>query len=281
MPYLAPALRGEVAAGFAAAGEGPALRGSNVTCSEVCFGRVDTVEANPWLHLLTVAPYVLPKDKDAVEAFNSDLNDQDHIHHLHINTLLPEPFIGAKDAPVVLLSNNPGIGENVARRREPDFRTRMLSNLRHEETVCPFVYLNPAFDSWETWWRSKLRHLIVHFGQQTVACCILNVVYFPYPSKRYGHKRLTLHSTAQAYNFSLVREAVKREAVVVLLLSGKENQKAWENAVPELKGYDQFYLGSNPQTPYVSPGNCPHFYDRVIAAIKAHTNSKQSNEVKQ
>ncbi|MBM3980352.1 MAG: hypothetical protein FJ304_08710 [Planctomycetes bacterium] len=238
------------------------------------------MDANPWLRLPTDAPYVLLEDKETVDDFNNALNDRTHIHRLHTDTLLPEPFIGAKDAPVVLLSNNPGIGENEVRRQEPDFRTRMLSNLRHAETEWPFVYLNPAFDAWETWWRSKLRHLIDQCGQQTVARCILNVVYFPYPSQRYGHKRLKLLSTAQAYNFSLVREAVKREAVVVLLRSGKGNQKAWLKAVPELDGYTKFFLGKNPMQPSVSPRNCPNFYDCIVAKIAGSMNSKKNSEVR-
>ena len=104
-----------------------------------------------------------------------------------------------------------------------------------------------------------------------MARCILNVVYFPYPSLRYGHQRLNLRSRAQVYNFNLVREAVKRKAVVVLLRSGKENRKAWLSAVPELDGYDKFYFGKNPQQPSVSRCNCPNFYDNIIAEIEAFT----------
>lgn len=225
---------------------------------------------NPWLHLPTEPPYVLPEDRKAVDDFNRAL-DPTHKHYLHTDKLLPEAFIGAKDAPVVLLSNNPGFEEKgIPFRQADNFRAMMRNNLHHVATDWPFVYLNPAFDAWGTWWRLKrLRWLIAEFDQQTVARCILNVVYFPYASLRFGHKRLRLPS--QDYGFDLVRNAVSRNAVIILMRPGK--REAWETAVPQLKDYGRFFQVQNPQNPAISPNNCLG-YSEIVRAIATFVNAR-------
>lgn len=230
---------------------------------------------NPWLHLPTEPPYVLHGDRECVETFNCALNDSQHKHYLQLNEILPEPFVGAKDAPVLLLSNNPGIGgKSTPCRQAPEFRAAMRNNLHHAASDWPFVYLHPAFDSWETWWRRKrLRRLIQRFGQQAVARCILNVVLCPYPSQNY--RRLFVPS--QRYSFGLVHDAVARNAVIILMRPGQ--QSAWEENVPTLKGYERFFCVPNAQNPAITE-NCPG-YDLVVAAIEASTIGNQSSEVKQ
>jgi hypothetical protein len=115
------------------------------------------------------------------------------------------------------------------------------------------VYFHPDFaGSGKQWWGRKLKHLIKRFGEEVVARSVLNVVYFPYPSRRFGHKRLRLPS--QQYGFDLVRDAVGRNAAIVLMRPGKRD--AWLEAVPQLKGYARFFSVKNPQTPVISPKNC-------------------------
>ena len=232
---------------------------------------------NPWLHIPAESPYVLPEDAEAVARFNRTAHPK---HFLHIEKILPEAFMGVKDAPVVLLSNNPGFSSLEERekfRQQPMVLEWMRKNLYHEPLDYPFYYLNPAFDE-KDWWVVRLRSLIARFntstqnGRRLVAKSVLNVVYFPYVSRNFGHRQLRLAS--QNYGFQLVREAVNRKAVIVLLRSGKGNQKAWLEAVPELNGYDQFHLGSNPQAPYISPGNCPGFFKTIVQAVAAFTNSQ-------
>lgn len=236
-----------------------------------------SMNANPWLDLPVGPQYVLPKDKEAIEEFNRTAGPD---HFLHIDKILPEPFVGSKDAPILLLSNNPGFSENEEKlraRQSPRFRELMRKNLNHGDSDYPFVFLHPDLesnDNGDGWWQRRLRHLIDKFGTQAVARSVLNVVYFPYPSREYGHQRLHLPSHAQEYSFDLVRNAVERKAVVVLLRSGKGNQKAWLEAVPKLNGYDWFHLGSNPRAPHISPGNCPGFFDNVVEAIATFLKSR-------
>ena len=112
---------------------------------------------NPWLHLPTEPPYVLDGDREYVETFNNGLNDSRHKHYLQLNELLPEPFVGAKDAPILLLSNK--IPVLVGKVQRIGVGTRFScgdagNNLHHAVSDWPLVYLNPAY-SWETWWRRK------------------------------------------------------------------------------------------------------------------------------
>jgi hypothetical protein len=233
------------------------------------------IDENPWLRLPVGPPYVLPEDQEAIDKFNAKL-DPKHKHYLHIDKFLPEPFVGSKDAPVVLLSNNPGFNPDptrLRRRQDEQLQEMMRNNLHHAVTDWPFVFLHPAFDDWEKWWRRKrVRRLIKRFDQRTVARCILNVVLCPYPSRNYRH----LAVSSQRYSFGLVRDAVARNAVIILMRPGQKEE--WEKNVPKLQGYSRFYSVRNPQNPAITE-NCPG-YEQVVLAIEAFTNGKQGNEVK-
>ena len=94
----------------------------------------------------------------------------------------------------------------------------------------------------------KLKSLIKPrgaFERQVVARSILNVPYFPYASRTFGHSRLRLPS--QDYSFRLVQEAVSRHAIVVLMRTGAP----WLTAVKELNGYEKLYCVRNTQNPVI------------------------------
>src|SRR5690242_4076687 len=162
---------------------------------------------NPWCDLPVSEPFVLPSDREQVSKFNERVGPgSDRSLQLDI---LPEPFVGARDAPVVLLSNNPGVGKGADHRRNQVFRDRMRKNLIHRPSDYPFVYLDPKLNEAGKWWHRKLKNLLEEFGGEVVARSILNVVFFPYPSRKYGRGQPALPS--QAYSFRLVREAVERK----------------------------------------------------------------------
>ena len=47
-------------------------------------------------------------------------------HYLHVGDILPEAFVGAPDAPVVLLGNNPGFREvGLLLKQDPVFVKKM------------------------------------------------------------------------------------------------------------------------------------------------------------
>lgn len=88
---------------------------------------------NPWHRLPARSPFVLPEDAESVLAFNAKQCQRANQEHLLRLDLVPEPFVGRPDAPVVLLGNNPGVNsaESEADRRKPTFARRMRDNLLH------------------------------------------------------------------------------------------------------------------------------------------------------
>jgi hypothetical protein len=145
---------------------------------------------------------------------------------------------------------------------------RMRKNLLHEPSDYPFVYLDPKFSEAGKWWDPKLKHLL-RFGPEVVARSILNIAYFPYPSRRFGHRWLDLPS--QQYTFRLVREAMDRQAVIVFM----RRDDMWKEAVPQLKQYDRLFQVKNVRNPAVSPKNCPEGFQEVVEAIAAAERVRQ------
>jgi hypothetical protein len=220
---------------------------------------------NPWSHPFAEAPFVLPGDGEVVEAFNKKLRRRPN-RYLQVKTHLPEPFVGDPEAPVVLLSNNPGFGKKRKLRKTPDFMERMRNNLRLQKAKYPFIYLDPKLSEIGEWWKHKLKCLTNDCGLEIVARSVLNVAYFPYPSKRFGRKSPELSS--QHFGFDLVRAAIDRGAIIVLMRKGK--RELWTSKVPELESYDGFVVLKNPQNPSISPKNCRKGdYEKIVAAIKA------------
>jgi hypothetical protein len=224
---------------------------------------------NPWHRLPDEPPYVLPDDKLLVESFNVKASQK---RFLHIDKILPEAFVGSPTAPVVLLSNNPGFNPEKGEaklRQDPIFMVRMRNNLQHLPADYPFVFLDPDNVPGMKWWQRKLKRLLKLFGPKVIARSILNVPYFPYPSRRFRHGRL--HLPSQDYGFRLVRDAVNRGAMIVSMRS----KKRWLSAVPELKEYENLCQVNNVQNPVISPRNCPG-YQKVVEAIEQAERKRQS-----
>jgi hypothetical protein len=221
---------------------------------------------NPWHQLSDSSPFVLPSDENAILSANTTASD-DALIHLE---LLPEPFLGDRNAPVVLLNLNPGYSPDDIHQHEHSYFSDVLrKNLLHAPLDYPFYLLDPKIGGpgfW--WWQRKLRRPIEDCGNQTVARSMLCVEYFPYHSRRFHHHGLIVPS--QHYSFSLVRSAMARNAVIVLMRS----KKLWYNAVPELVKYDNCYELKNVQNPTISPGNCPEGYSRIIQSINFHKDNQ-------
>jgi hypothetical protein len=219
---------------------------------------------NPWRHLPAEPPFVLRCDKKGVDEFNQKVGRSSK-SFLQVGGILPEPFIGNPDAPVVLLSNNPGFGKRAHLRAEREFKDRMRNNLDLGTSDYPFIYLDPALAEVGKWWKAKLRKLIADLGTQVVARSVLNVVYFPYASERLGRKPPDLPS--QKFGFKLVCDAVERGAMIIVMRKGK--LKWWREKVKGLKPSDRLVVLKNPQNPTISPGNCgKRAFEKVVAAIR-------------
>ena len=224
---------------------------------------------SPWKALPEEGWFIHPDDETIVRDFNR-LRRDDHDHFLHFD-IVPEAFIGRPDAPLVLLSNNPGYvgGNNDQERRRADFMIKMRRNLLHESLDCPFVFLDPMLKGsyGQKWWRSKLRDLIEDLGVEVVARSILNVTYFPYASRRFGHWQVEV-PTAR-YNFQLVREAIERKATIVRMRTGRHLWQLWLKSVPELYGYPKLIRVKNPQAATLNRTNLDESsYELILDSIE-------------
>jgi hypothetical protein len=221
---------------------------------------------NPWLGPLDGPPFVLTEDAAVVRDFNCHASED---HLLRVYSLLPEPFVGDPQAPVVLLGTNPGFSHDGANRKQDSgFRARLRANLRHETSEYPFVFFAPKVRQLlKPWWDRKLRQLL-YLGHEVLARSILAVEHFPYPSRRYGAGRLRLPS--QAYSFFLVRKAMERKAIIVLT----RGKRWWLRDVPALEGYEGLCELRNPQAGSISTKNCQRFQE-VVRAIEASQSGRE------
>lgn len=215
---------------------------------------------NPWRDLPTEPDFVLEQDREIVAAHNAATTDE-HRLQLHV---LPEPFMGPRDAPVVLLNLNPGyhpsdVANYAQLRRASVIRGALVHELDDDEA---FYFLTEEFEGtggWN-WWTRKLNPLIQKVGLTSARRGIQVIEYAPYKSARYKSPGKILPS--QIYTFNLVREAVTRDALVVVMRHHDE----WLRSVPELAGVAVHRL-RNPQNVTIGPGNCPSGFAEILTRL--------------
>lgn len=215
---------------------------------------------NPWCRLPAVPPHVLEEDAALIAAFNRRARPMHRVDQ----TLLPEPFLGRHDAPVVVLGLNPGWrSDDAAWHVDPEFVARSRANLEQRPLAFPFYLLDPSLSAPGCrWWSRKLWRPIEAVGLDAVAHRLLCVEFFGYHSHRYGSGVPRLPS--QEFGFDVVRAAIGREAVIVVMRSARR----WEAAVPELIGYRRRFDLRNVQNVAISPANCPEGYGEIVDALR-------------
>lgn len=204
---------------------------------------------NPWAELPDRAPYVLKSDAATVSAFNRVAGSKTRLR-THI---LPEPFLGKpRTARVLLLQLNPGFaGSEVRWHQRPDFARVLRANLTHSACDCANPYLDPspalARSPGGTWWRSRLRRVIEEVGDASRVARRLAVVEFHgYHSPNFRLLPVTLPS--QRYGFWLVRRAIERDAVVIVM----RGRDLWRVAVPELDARSRVFTPTTPRSAYLT-----------------------------
>jgi hypothetical protein len=213
--------------------------------------------ANPWTELPASPPFVLREDRAFVDAVNAQ-KQQYSPGWLHTGRM-PEPRSGPRDAPLVLLQINPSY--RTADQMEPlspeEFERQRIALIDENAPHGCLAY-------GDAWWMRAFANLISRFGRESVARRVCSIEYFPYPSLRFEHAHVRLPS--QAYQFQLVREALARDALIVVT----RGLQLWLGAVPELAAHldRNVLLSKNPQRVSLSPGNLPDgSFERVLAAF--------------
>ncbi|MDA1298546.1 MAG: hypothetical protein O2868_00530 [Proteobacteria bacterium] len=214
---------------------------------------------NPWKDLPTVAPYGLVENLELIERFNQSAKPEHLIH----TGILPEPHLGDPNAPIVLLSLNPGYSpQDEITHSDRVFVEACRKCARHEPQDYPFYLLNPelpggGFD----WWSKKLKPLIELFGRERVAHKVFCVELFPYHSVKFAHHKLRVHS--QDYAAYLIRNSVQKNALLVAM----RGFRFWEQLVPELSEYPQLFRLNSAQNVTISAKNCPLGFPHIVEAL--------------
>ena len=178
--------------------------------------------------------------------------------------LVPEPFLGNPQAPVVLLGLNPGfIPEDIVFHDKPDYHEAAVENLRHGNPEYPFYLLNPNFrDSpGHKWWYKHLRSLIEKSSLELVASRVFAVEIHGYHSEKFGRG---LRVQSQDYTRKLIRDAIARKARMVIMRGRRE----WESLVPDIALASDLIVPVNSiQNPTISPKNCSGF-STILSAVR-------------
>lgn len=211
---------------------------------------------NPWINLPKNDPYILFEDQEAFETHG--LSTQDFGLRLEV---LPVPFIGSlNSAKIVLLGLNPGFSEDDLIKPQEDFEENQKA-LTFSSSI-PFYCLNPLWqkNGGYVWWSKILKQLISIKGLSVVQKETMCIQYFPYHSKSFVRVPFTLPS--QNFSFDLVREAIKKNLIIVVMRS----KKLWFEAVPELISYPYIEV-KNYRRPFLSRNNMrSEDFDKILTS---------------
>ena len=220
---------------------------------------------NPWKDLPNNPPYLLEIDQEAVLKYNSKLNES-HNHWIHTE-LLPEPYLGTPNAPLVLLTGNPGYHEDdIKYHQTSKFQKISRDNLLHNPTEYPLYLLNPEiFDAPGCkYWRQKLKPLVKKYGEKKVANKVFILEYHGYHSKKFKTFRKNCKLPSQEYSFELLRRAIVNNAIVVAM----RNIKNWLESVAQLEGYRNYYSVNSVQNPAISSNNLKRGYFEITKVLE-------------
>jgi hypothetical protein len=146
-----------------------------------------------------------------------------------------------------------------------------LANLRHKQAKYPFYLLDPDlnFAPGFCWWKQKLGPLMGALDDprgEKVSKGVFCVEFFPYHSETFSSRWNTNILPSQEYSFRLVQRAIRRNALILIMRSGK----IWREHVPELKTYskDRWEEASSPQNPAISPNNFPKLFLEAVRRLR-------------
>jgi hypothetical protein len=191
---------------------------------------------NPWrgLNVNHDGPYVLDADRPFVEAFNTALPRgamPDTPSQFHIEGhLVPEPWLGRRDAPVCLLLLNPGVDQgDFAVHRDAHYRSRLAAAISDDH--APHFHLSDAAATpGRRWWvraLSSLQGALDVHDPGTLHDAVSAIQLFPYHSRKLGH--LGVRVPSQAASIARVHEHLARRTILVV-----RSWISWIGVVPAL-----------------------------------------------
>jgi hypothetical protein len=239
---------------------------------------------NPWaaLDLDGDGPYVLKQDKAELakaERFCARKGEEFARRHRYRTNLFPDPFTGSPDASIVVFTLNPGYTDDAKALRwrnrgctgsddwwhanSEAMRECYKANLSHAPQEFPLFFLDPRLrgSPGAVYYRQQFGALIRLYGERRVAEGVSVLEYFPYHSESFAD---LAQVPSQTYSLYLIRQAMARNACIVVLRKKRELLRA----VPELLKYPLITANSK-QNATVSPRNVPRFAD-LCHALRDH-----------
>jgi hypothetical protein len=212
---------------------------------------VSTLATAPRLPELSRSPpYVFNGDGPHIEAFNATLGVAPDYNLC--TELIPEPVLGRRDAPVVVLARNPSWGpDDEALHRRWPYRDALRANLGSDPAGHVMPHLRPEPEFQEThsgrWWRQRTNRLAKLTGVD-LSRRICAVEFHGYHARKFRPLPITLPS--QRYGFSIVAAAIERGALVVITRADAD----WCIAVPELRSYSRAVRMRSGRSIWFTPG---------------------------
>lgn len=210
---------------------------------------------NPWTKLRPEPWFVLDEDRIYVDAFNalldqdedrakskasSDGSDWKSRESLRLKTDLPPvPFAGFHNAPVVVLAANPSWSDKslIEDVNHPGIDIIMGGIQTPGGTSFWPLLDSPATSSALEWWGPRTRELRDAVGDdELVVNGLLVVELHGYRSQSWVAPWINFPS--QAFSFQLVRDAIEREAIIVIV----KCRRYWLGSVPELRTHPRLHI---------------------------------------
>ncbi len=205
---------------------------------------------NPWIEMATDTSrksFVIKEEQAIISKFNNRVEDEYKIY----TSIFPAPFMGnVATAPVIILMLNPGYddnedvgGTNYYKKYENWWMQQIQHILPYSE--LPLFCLEKEYITNSSYWNDKFKPIVEVVGRETVANNMAKIQFFPYHSRKFKalHKSLLKEENfnylpTQEYNFNLVRNAMERDAMIII----PRSKKYWYEAIPELENYKNKYF---------------------------------------
>lgn len=241
----------------------------------------DGMSDNPWRHLDVTqhGPYVLDVDRPFITAFNDALaarvTGSSVRSPLHIEEqLVPEPWLGRRDAPVCLLLLNPGVGDDDHQlHADVAFRARLAGTLATGDS-SHFHLADSTLSAGRRWWSQALasvrRDLKVP-DASALSDAVSAIQLFPYHSREFAH--LGVRIPSQAATIARVREQLERGTILLV-----RSWLSWIGLVPELaqRAHEDHVFRLEGRRVHVSPSGLgtDAAYGLVLSALSARLGSR-------
>jgi hypothetical protein len=184
---------------------------------------------NPWHGPWSTDPEtqnILECDALFVRAFNAEVDHTPSRHTTRVRTdLLPEPWFGPVDAPVVFLLLNPGVSTT---DRDTSYHTASYAQRPHASRIddhAAHFHLASVGTPGRAWWDAVVSPMApdgIDGVPHHLAKAVGAIQYFPYHSENFDHAHIRLPS--QTATFALARGAM-------LIVRG---WRYWVTAMPGL-----------------------------------------------